>query len=535
MQLADTKRPKVTGRKFSWEDDDEEEALGAEPAGGVTSPLVVKKVTLNTEEYIPKIPNIRRKPVPPTATGEHRLSVGSNSSGSSRPMVQSPGGLDMSRSSSVEPLLGSSGDSEVPPLPPKSPARSRPSSEASFHSAPITQQPAPTVKSPSRNTPQTTQAQPKSPKKEPARGVIFRISSKYRRAGRPTGKPTGENPVSQSQEKMPEPSTSSGLKLRLPPSQPGGFKDSPKAGTPRKPSSDPGSPTKKREAPTKTAVTKADKPRPVSYTAMLDLKCHSGAHSITLTAPEAPRSRAGSVMGSSSSSEKRSMVRGRPRDVVPGPSSRKRHQEAVLSGILPPPPVVLRPSGTSTSEARRLIPEGDYSGGYLSAEAAQLGRRMSTRSRSSSTYSYEADLDGSPAASYVTPFSPNTVRSEKPAVLRINTNLANPTRINPPLVAKQPSVRRDQDQPLTSAEEQSSDLADILNSYLDEVVKDAIERGVMSTELEEYLKSPTIMDEWDNEEWKKIGEKDDRRTSLVGMVRDALDDENEFTPVKWGV
>jgi hypothetical protein len=55
------------------------------------------------------------------------------------------------------------------------------------------------------------------------------------------------------------------------------------------------------------------------------------------------------------------------------------------------------------------------------------------------------------------------------------------------------------DDGLTSADAQSDELTSILNVYLDEIIDDAKSRGVMSSGLEEYLKSPTIMGEWKND------------------------------------
>jgi hypothetical protein len=52
------------------------------------------------------------------------------------------------------------------------------------------------------------------------------------------------------------------------------------------------------------------------------------------------------------------------------------------------------------------------------------------------------------------------------------------------------------DEGLTSADVQSEELTDIVDLYLEEVVSDAKSRGVMSSGLEEFLKSPTIMGEW---------------------------------------
>jgi hypothetical protein len=84
------------------------------------------------------------------------------------------------------------------------------------------------------------------------------------------------------------------------------------------------------------------------------------------------------------------------------------------------------------------------------------------------------------------------------------------------------------DEGLTSADVQSGELTDILNGYLDEVVTDATARGVMSVELEEYLKSPTIMGEWDSDgetkyELGKVGIKD-KGVRSVSIVRRALRD-----------
>lgn len=71
------------------------------------------------------------------------------------------------------------------------------------------------------------------------------------------------------------------------------------------------------------------------------------------------------------------------------------------------------------------------------------------------------------------------------------------------------------------------DLAEIVNCYLEEIVSDATARGVMSTELECYLKSPSIMGEWDRPIKVSISEVDDiplekKKVRFVSIVRRAL-------------
>lgn len=320
-----------------------------------------------------------------------------------------------------------------------------------------------------------------------------------------------------SQEKVPEPSGPSLLKPHLPPLRPGGR---------TKPSSDPSSPTKEKKAPVKEHAPKT-KQRPVSYMAMLDFGRQSSTQPVRATVPEMYRERAASAVNSRSTKEKRNTVDGRLRYVLSSPKAPQ--QDARWSASSPPPPAVLRSSpSVSPPETRALTglaPDRDYFGGYLVPEQSEAPVRPH-HGRSSSIYSLEEDR--SPRVPYVAPYSPDTIRSDKRTVPRIVTNLDMSKSVNPLTVAKDGTMTNDLGKSLDSAEVQSSDLTDILNNYLDDVVKDAIERGVMSSELEEYLKSPTIMDEWDNDEWRSLSDKDgERRTSSIGMVRGALEDEDE--------
>jgi len=76
------------------------------------------------------------------------------------------------------------------------------------------------------------------------------------------------------------------------------------------------------------------------------------------------------------------------------------------------------------------------------------------------------------------------------------------------------------------AEAQSAELTDILDMYLNEVIADATSRGVMSAELSEYLRSPP-MEEEEEEEVKRFPatlplETCRGKARSVNIVREAL-------------
>lgn len=169
------------------------------------------------------------------------------------------------------------------------------------------------------------------------------------------------------------------------------------------------------------------------------------------------------------------------------------------------------PVGSSIKLPTKASPDPSYRGGYESDENSPHRGRTA-----------------SPA--YLTP-NPSVSPKSRPTLPRISTDLSPiaPLNIQPVHVPEQlPNQKtkvRSADEGLTSADAQSSDLTNILDSYLDEIISDAKARGVMSAGLEEYLKSPTIMGEWKNDlqiiyEDKPVGNGDVVRT--VSIVRRAL-------------
>jgi hypothetical protein len=95
---------------------------------------------------------------------------------------------------------------------------------------------------------------------------------------------------------------------------------------------------------------------------------------------------------------------------------------------------------------------------------------------------------------YRPPKSPGSPSRERPSRPRITTDFNSVEPLNVKHVPTPKEVHFANE--LTSAEMQSEELTDILDCYLDEVVTDAASRGVISSGLEEFLKSPTIMGEW---------------------------------------
>ena len=83
---------------------------------------------------------------------------------------------------------------------------------------------------------------------------------------------------------------------------------------------------------------------------------------------------------------------------------------------------------------------------------------------------------------------PKSPRAEKPTLPRISTNLTStaPLHITRIVAEKVPSPVKEP----AHVEAQSEELTDILDYYLDYVVADATARGVMSSQLEQFLNSP---------------------------------------------
>jgi len=135
-----------------------------------------------------------------------------------------------------------------------------------------------------------------------------------------------------------------------------------------------------------------------------------------------------------------------------------------------------------------------------------------TRSQPDSDYNggYESDRDSIPEAKAKSPVEeqtpryqpPPTPRSPRTSLLpRITTDLA-PARELSPVRPLQPKHQSPVEVEIVTgdaspAENQSQELTEILDLYLDEIVADP-ERGDMSPALMEFLRSPTIMGEWDN-------------------------------------
>ena len=126
-----------------------------------------------------------------------------------------------------------------------------------------------------------------------------------------------------------------------------------------------------------------------------------------------------------------------------------------------------------------------YRGGYESDDSLVQARPIRERYLS---------INSETTPIYRPPKSPGSPSREKPTRPRIMTDLNSVEPLNVKHVPTPKEVHFANE--LTSAEMQSEELADILDCYLDEVVTDATSRGVMSSGLEEFLKSPTIMGEW---------------------------------------
>ena len=170
------------------------------------------------------------------------------------------------------------------------------------------------------------------------------------------------------------------------------------------------------------------------------------------------------------------------------------------------------PVGSSINLSTNLSPDPNHRSGYESDENHRPGGRPS-------------------APAYKIPTPSNSPKSRRASLPRISTDLlpVKPLNIRPVTILEDnPSPKgkvRLADVGLTSADVQSGELTDILDLYLDQVINDAKSRGVMPSGLEEYLKSPTIMDEWKNDlaivyEDKPTGNGNGVRT--VSIVRRAL-------------
>ena len=156
-----------------------------------------------------------------------------------------------------------------------------------------------------------------------------------------------------------------------------------------------------------------------------------------------------------------------------------------------------------------------YHGGYESDSSIEPSTPIRERNLS---------INSEPASIYRPPKSPGSPSREKPTRPRIMTDFNSVEPLNVKHVPTPKDVHFSDE--LTSAEVQSEELTDILNCYLDEFVTDAASRGVMSSGLEEFLKSPTIMGEWKNDDMvytENTGGKG-KGVRTVSIVRRALRD-----------
>ena len=138
----------------------------------------------------------------------------------------------------------------------------------------------------------------------------------------------------------------------------------------------------------------------------------------------------------------------------------------------------------------RVSLDPSYRGGYESDETSPLDRSEPVTS-----------------PIYRPPKSPGSPRVNQPPRPRISTNFDTVTPLNIQRIPEpkalnihhtlKPKEVHWADEGITSADVQCGELTNILDLYLDEIVTDAASRGVISAGLEEYLKSPTIMGEWD--------------------------------------
>ena len=212
-----------------------------------------------------------------------------------------------------------------------------------------------------------------------------------------------------------------------------------------------------------------------------------------------------------------------PRHRDPSPPSKyttAKPLSPIYGGVSPPSP----PSERRISPLSPITPpipyrtrayfDPTYRGGYESDDS--VGPPMTIRERYLS-------INSEPAPTYRPPKSPGSPSREKPARPRILTDLNSVEPLNVKHAPTPKEVHFADE--LTSAEVQSEELTDILNCYLDEVVTDATSRGVMSSGLEEFLKSPTIMGEWKSGDMVYTVQNNDgkgKKARCVSMVRRAL-------------
>jgi hypothetical protein len=162
----------------------------------------------------------------------------------------------------------------------------------------------------------------------------------------------------------------------------------------------------------------------------------------------------------------------------------------------------------------RISLDPTYRGGYESEEGSS------------------PENDNSTSTPIYRPLKSSTLpKTNQPALPRLSTNFDDVMPLNiqhSPKPVDTPHIQKPKDvhfvdDGITSADVQSQELTNILNVYLEEVVTDASSRGVMSSGLKEYLKSPTIMGEWeDSADFENdVGPKEQGSMS-VSMVRIAL-------------
>lgn len=203
---------------------------------------------------------------------------------------------------------------------------------------------------------------------------------------------------------------------------------------------------------------------------------------------------------------------------APTPPQQYRHSS------LPSPPLARTPS--SHSPVSPIIPlrtrvslDPNYRGGYESDKNLQF-----------------AHVNLEPTPIYRPLQTPGSPRTNQPPRPRISTNfdvvmplkiqhVSSPVEIQEIIKPKEVHFI---DDGITSADVQSQELTNIVNGYLDEIVSDATSRGVMSSRLEGYLKSPTIMGEWDNVQVDIVVPNEEfdglkgTRNRFVSIVRRAL-------------
>lgn len=138
-------------------------------------------------------------------------------------------------------------------------------------------------------------------------------------------------------------------------------------------------------------------------------------------------------------------------------------------------PSVQSPMSPVVEPLTKTSPDPDYRGGYESNE---------------DTPPLKPNHDGSTWQDLNFPAirAPKSPRADKPTLPRISTDLASiePLHIKHVSAEKASSPVKEP----ARVDTQSEELTDILDYYLDYVVADATARGVMSSELEQFLSSP---------------------------------------------